>query len=158
MIALTDTSLPPTKSVTRAIFVAPLSHLAAVCEVYPSGFKFSFGKSVLPRLIASARQRSGGRISHTGGLIVEPQEFWAYQRGIIVAIKKELMTMNRAITILRESGWVVDVDKVSRRIVLRDPLPDVNWLHVLRNGGMPKEESIGRSVDDTVFPVRRNTR
>jgi hypothetical protein len=49
-----------------------------------------------------------------------------------MARSNKRMTMKHAITLLRESGWKVEVDKVRKRIVLKNPLPDVNWLHVLR--------------------------
>jgi hypothetical protein len=75
-----------------------------------------------------------------------------------MAGKKKRMTMNRAATILRESGWRVDVDKASRRIVLQNPLPDVNWLHVLRQEVASEVESMSGSADDTVSPERRGTR
>jgi hypothetical protein len=67
-----------------------------------------------------------------------------------VAGRKKRMTMNRAITILRESGWRVDVNKASRRIVLQNPLPDVNWLHIPRKEGVPEgridERVCGRHI------------
>ena len=46
--------------------------------------------------------------------------------------RKRRMEMQQAITILRDSGWRVDVDEVTVRIVPQDPFPDVNWLHLLR--------------------------
>jgi hypothetical protein len=42
------------------------------------------------------------------------------------------MTMEQIVSILRETGWKVDVDEASKRIVLHEPCPDVNWLHLLR--------------------------
>lgn len=49
-----------------------------------------------------------------------------------MARKKKWMTMEQAINILRASGWKIDVDEVGKRIVLQDPSPDMNWLHLLR--------------------------
>jgi hypothetical protein len=40
--------------------------------------------------------------------------------------------MEQSISTLRKCGWKVDVDDVTKRIVLRDPFPEVNWLHLLR--------------------------
>jgi hypothetical protein len=42
------------------------------------------------------------------------------------------MTIEQAISILRKSGWRIDVDEASKRIVLHPPFPNVNWLHLLR--------------------------
>jgi hypothetical protein len=76
-----------------------------------------------------------------------------------MAGKKKRMTMSRAITILRESGWRVDVDKASRRIVLQNPRPDVNWLHVLRKECVTDAGPVGRPVGDNAIapkcPVTR---
>jgi hypothetical protein len=68
-----------------------------------------------------------------------------------MSVKKRRMTMNRAITILRESGWRVDVDENKRRILLTEPLADVNWLHILRREDVPEVKSRSGSVEDTVF-------
>lgn len=48
--------------------------------------------------------------------------------------------MERAIAILRECGWSVDVDDAGRKIVLQEPSPDVNWLHVLRQQDVAENE------------------
>lgn len=58
------------------------------------------------------------------------------------------MKLEQAIAILRRSGWSVDVDKESRRIVLKDPLPDEHWLHVLRHKAVSDIESV-RGVNDS---------
>lgn len=50
------------------------------------------------------------------------------------------MTMKQAIAILRHTGWSVDVDNVTMRILLQDPSPDVNWLHLLREQGAAESE------------------
>jgi hypothetical protein len=42
--------------------------------------------------------------------------------------------MEQTISILREAGWKVDVDEANKKIVLHEPSPDVNWLHILRPG------------------------
>lgn len=57
-----------------------------------------------------------------------------------MADKNKWMTMEQAITILRASGWKVDVDEIGKRIVLQDPFPDVNWLHVLRQQGVAESD------------------
>jgi hypothetical protein len=62
----------------------------------------------------------------------KPCGSWARQKGANMAGKKKWMTMEQAITILRASGWKVDVDEVEKKIFLQDPSPDVNWLHLLR--------------------------
>jgi hypothetical protein len=50
------------------------------------------------------------------------------------------MTMEQAINILRESGWTVDVDEATKRIVLHQPLPNVNWLQLLRQEDVVEDE------------------
>jgi hypothetical protein len=49
-----------------------------------------------------------------------------------MAAGKRRMTMEQAITILRASGWRIDLDKATKTIVLHEPCPNVNWLHLLR--------------------------
>jgi hypothetical protein len=46
--------------------------------------------------------------------------------------RKRRMEMQQAITMLRDFGWRVDVDEATKRIVLQEACPDVNWLHLLR--------------------------
>jgi hypothetical protein len=74
----------------------------------------------------------------TSAYAVEPYWLPNAPEGIIMAVRKKWMTMNRAIAILRKSGWRVDVDEANKRIILKNPLPDVNWLHVLRKMDVPK--------------------
>jgi ATP phosphoribosyltransferase len=57
-----------------------------------------------------------------------------------VAGRRKQITMERAIAILRECGWSVDVDDAGRKIVLQEPSPDVNWLHVLRQQDVAENE------------------
>lgn len=64
-----------------------------------------------------------------------------------MAGKKKRTTMNRAITLLRESGWRVDVDEANKRIVVRDPLPDVNWFHLFRQKNVGQDEPKDRSSE-----------
>jgi hypothetical protein len=47
--------------------------------------------------------------------------------------RKNRMTMEEAVAVLRQSGWKVEVDPVTKTIVLEEPYPDVNWLHPLRH-------------------------
>jgi hypothetical protein len=49
-----------------------------------------------------------------------------------MASRKRHMTMEKAMSILREAGWSVDVDEVKKSLILHEPSPDVNWLHLLR--------------------------
>jgi hypothetical protein len=57
-----------------------------------------------------------------------------------MASRHKRMTMEQAITILRASGWKVDVDEVEKKISLQDPSPDVKWLHLLRKQGVAESE------------------
>jgi hypothetical protein len=57
------------------------------------------------------------------------------------------MTMERAITILRKSGWRIEVNDTTKRIVLQDPFPDANWLHLLRAARDREEGPDGASQD-----------
>jgi len=50
------------------------------------------------------------------------------------------MTMEHAIAVLRESGWKVDVDDAAITIVMQDPSRDVNWLHLLRQKDVARNE------------------
>jgi hypothetical protein len=49
-----------------------------------------------------------------------------------MAGRSQQMTMEQAISILTRSGWSIDMDEKNKRIVLHAPLPEVNWLHLLR--------------------------
>lgn len=50
------------------------------------------------------------------------------------------MTTEQAINILRESGWRIDVDEATKRIVLHEPFSNVNWLHLLRQEDVVEDE------------------
>jgi hypothetical protein len=52
--------------------------------------------------------------------------------GDVMGGRKRQMTMEQAITILRASGWRIDVDEAIKSIILCEPCPNVNWLHLLR--------------------------
>jgi hypothetical protein len=54
--------------------------------------------------------------------------------------RNQHMTMEQAINILRDSGWRIDVDEATKRIVLHEPFPNVNWLHLLRQEDVVEDE------------------
>jgi hypothetical protein len=58
--------------------------------------------------------------------------------------KKRMTTGAGQLLSCGNPGWKVDVDDVAMRIVLQDPSPDMNWLHLLRQQDVAKNEPRGQ--------------
>jgi hypothetical protein len=123
-------------SIVRAICVTrrscPVGVTTSKCGCH-SGKKLHFGllteRAPFHAIDASADETSDicfGLCRFQGLTLVERR------RTRQMPARKRRMTMEQTISILRKAGWKIDVDESNKRIVLREPCPDANWLHLLR--------------------------